>query len=176
MASLVTLQQARAHLKEPPVALDGDLYLKCEQASAIILEYLKGRAHEASSTATVSTSSVASPTVITTVSPHTFLAAETVFVSGHIGSVPSLNGLWTVSTPTASSFTIPVAVTTAGTGGTVSLTWTAATVPAPVQASILLMAAHLFGFRGDDPTSMDAVATWLAIERLLCRSRDPALV
>jgi hypothetical protein len=96
-----------------------------------------------------------------------------VFIAGHVTSVPSINGLWTISAAAGSTFTIPVAVTTAGTGGTVSTTWTQNTVPLPVQASVLLMLTDLVEHRGDDTEATDQ--TWKAVERLLMRSRDPAL-
>lgn len=51
--------------------------------------------------------------------------------------------------------------------------WTEATVPGPVKAAILVMLTHLYEHRGDDMIPDEAV--WKAIERLLVRSRDPAL-
>lgn len=48
-----------------------------------------------------------------------------------------------------------------------------ATTPGPVSASILLMLARLFEHRGD--AEKEDADTWLAIERLLVRSRNPAL-
>lgn len=56
-------------------------------------------------------------------------------------------------------------------------TWTETTVPPRVKVAILWMLAHLYlGERGDsmDKTKNDA-AVWEAIDRLLKRSRDPAL-
>lgn len=52
-------------------------------------------------------------------------------------------------------------------------TWTDQTVPGPVSASILLLLGNFYEHRGDD-MKPDAEC-WLAIERLLMRSRDPAL-
>lgn len=173
MSSLVTLQAAKAHLKITTTDRDADLTMKCAQASAIILDYLKGRAHEVSTTATITTSSVANPTVITTALPHGFSTGQSVFIAGHLDAVPTVNGYWTIAAAAGSSFTIPVDVTTAGSGGTVSQVWSTVTVPGPVQASVLLMLTHLVEHPGDDLTS-DAV-TWEAIGRLLMRARDPAL-
>lgn len=178
MASLVRLDQAKLHLGITVTDRDEDIELKSLQASAIILDYLKRRAHEGQMSAVVRTSSVASPSVITTVSPHGLATGASVFLSGHITSVPAINGLWTIAAAAGSTFTIPVAVTTAGTGGTVSVTWTQATVPLPVQASVLLLLAHLVDHRGDDSGSSfrePSSSVWAAIERLLVRSRDPAL-
>jgi len=172
--SLVTLAQAKAHLRVTTSDSDDDILLKLDQATGIILDYLKGRAHEtAGTTVVITTSSVASPTVITTESPHTFLAASSVVISGHLGSVPDVNRSHVISNVTASSFTIPVVVTTAGTGGVASLAWVEDTVPWPVHAATLLMLTHLYEHRGDEMATDDA--TWQAIERLLCRLRDPVL-
>jgi hypothetical protein len=51
--------------------------------------------------------------------------------------------------------------------------WTAATVPAPIVAGILLMLARLYEQRGDHEEN--DVDLWGAIDRLLIRYRDPAL-
>lgn len=65
-------------------------------------------------------SSVANPTVITTRVPHGLGSSGTriVTVSGHSGSTPSINGLRLATLTGPSTFTIPVNVTVAGTGGT----------------------------------------------------------
>jgi hypothetical protein len=97
MAALVSLAQAKEHLRIKTSDDDADVYLKVEQASAIILDYLKSRAGD----------------------------------------------------------------------------WTADTAPGQVQAATLLMLGHLHENRGDDMEPDPMV--WQAIERLLMRSRDPAL-
>ena len=48
-----------------------------------------------------------------------------------------------------------------------------ATAPGAVSAAILLLLTRLYEHRGDDDAE-DAV-TWTAIERLLARTRNPAL-
>lgn len=68
--------------------------------------------------AAVTSSSVASPTVITTGAAHGLVTGDYVTISGHAGSVPDINGTYQVTMLTATTFSIPVAVTTAGTGGT----------------------------------------------------------
>lgn len=66
----------------------------------------------------ISTSSVASPTVITTATPHGYVTGETVVIYSHAGSTPSINGtVYTITVTGASTFTIPVNVTVGGTGG-----------------------------------------------------------
>ncbi len=66
----------------------------------------------------ISSSAVAFPTTITTASPHGLTSGDTVLVRGHAGSTPDINGEWTASVVTSTTFTIPVNVTTGGTGGT----------------------------------------------------------
>lgn len=68
--------------------------------------------------ATMTSSSVASPTVITTAAPHGFISGQSVVIAGHTGSTPDINGTHVVTVTGPSTFTIPVAVTVAGTGGT----------------------------------------------------------
>lgn len=72
--------------------------------------------------ATISTSSVANPTVITTSTPHLLLTGDTIFITGHTGSTPAIAGAYTIIKTGASTFTIPVNVSVGGTGGTVYLT------------------------------------------------------
>lgn len=68
--------------------------------------------------ATIATSSVANPTVITTTAPHGFTSGETVTIATHAGSTPALNGAHVATVTGASTFTIPVNVSVGGTGGT----------------------------------------------------------
>ena len=70
-------------------------------------------------------SSVANPTVIDAPA-HGLPDQARARIAGHTGSTPSLNGDWTITLVDADHFTVPVAVTVAGTGGTVA--------PAPEQA------------------------------------------
>lgn len=51
--SLVTLAEAKTHLRVTTDAQDADIQAKADQASAIVLDYLKGRADEAWTDATV---------------------------------------------------------------------------------------------------------------------------
>lgn len=81
----------------------------------------------------ITSSSVANPTVITTGSAHGLTTGDKVFISGHTGSTPAISGVYTVTVTGGTTFTIPVNVTVGGTGGTV------------VKRS-----SHLMGFRKDD--------------------------
>lgn len=65
-------------------------------------------------------SSVANPTTITAVGPHRLAVGSTALmrIAGHTGSTPSLDGEQRATVTGASTFTVPVNVTTAGTGGT----------------------------------------------------------
>lgn len=69
---------------------------------------------------TITTSSVADPTLITTSASHALSIGSVIVIASHTGSTPSLNGAWTVTAiPSATTFNIPVSVTVGGTGGTV---------------------------------------------------------
>ena len=67
---------------------------------------------------TISTSSVAAATTITTSTPHLYTIGQNfiVTISGHTGSTPSINGEYLATSTGASTFTIPVTVTVGGTG------------------------------------------------------------
>lgn len=75
--------------------------------------------------ATISTSSVAAATVITTSAAHGLTTGQLVTIAGHSGSTPSINGVRKITKLSANTFSIPVAVTVAGTGGTVTANLTA---------------------------------------------------
>lgn len=67
---------------------------------------------------TVTSSSVANPSVIThAVSAVTLASGNTVYISGHTGSTPDINGAHVITVTSSTTFTIPVNVTVAGTGG-----------------------------------------------------------
>lgn len=72
-------------------------------------------------TVAISSSSVANPTTITTSTAHGLVAGDRVFIAGHSGSVPVIDGEYQVlSVPLTTTFTINVNVTTGGSGGTLS--------------------------------------------------------
>lgn len=170
MAALVSLVQAKEHLRITESSHDNDIMLKVEASSAIILDYIKHRL------TSIESISVASPTVITTDVPHSLVSGVTHTIGGTT-TTPTVNGAQVVTVTSPTTFTVPVAVTVgqSSAAGTVSsATWTDADVPGPVQSAVLLMLAHLYEHRGDDMEAYDE-ALWTAIGRLLMRQRDPAL-
>jgi hypothetical protein len=70
---------------------------------------------------TINTSSVANPTVITCAANVPFANSDSVMISGHTGSTPAIDGIYTISNVSGATFTIPVNVSVGGTGGTVGL-------------------------------------------------------
>ncbi len=66
------------------------------------------------------TSSVASPSIITTAVAHGIADGQTVRIAGHVGSTPSINDDYVATVVSPTTFSIPVNVTVAGTGGTVT--------------------------------------------------------
>lgn len=71
------------------------------------------------SAATINTSSVANPTVITTALAHGLVTGDVVWIGGHVGSTPAIDGQYQVTVTGAATFTIPIQVTVGGTGGSV---------------------------------------------------------
>lgn len=67
----------------------------------------------------ITSSSAANPSVITTAASHGFANGDQVTISGHSSS-PLVNSTYAVSSVAATTFTVPVTVTTAGRGGFVS--------------------------------------------------------
>lgn len=72
---------------------------------------------------TITSSSVASPSVITTAA-NTFVSGDTVTIAGHTGSTPAIDGDRVATVVNGTSFTIPINVTVGGTGGTARLSAT----------------------------------------------------
>lgn len=68
----------------------------------------------------ITSSSIANPTVFTTAA-HKFVTGDVVTIAGHADMVPELNGDQTVTVIDSTSFSVPVNVTTGGTGGTATL-------------------------------------------------------
>lgn len=66
---------------------------------------------------TVTSSTSANPSVVTTAAAHGMATGDTVQIAGHATNT-GLNGQWTVTVITTTTFSVPVAGTGAGTGGT----------------------------------------------------------
>ena len=71
---------------------------------------------------TITSSSVANPTVITAAAVHGLQTGDSILIAGHSGSTPSINGGHTVTVINTTTFTIPVDVSVGGTGGTLQRT------------------------------------------------------
>lgn len=97
---------------------------------------------------TVTSSSVANPSVIVhAVSAVTLATGNTIYISGHTGSVPDINGAHVISVTDSTHFTIPVNVTTGGTGGNFYLASTGLTgIPFDVSPSALATALTVAPF------------------------------
>ena len=68
----------------------------------------------------IATSSVANPTVLETEEPHHLVTGDTVDVLGHEDATPALDGSHVVTVIDATHVSVPVNVTVAGAGGTVT--------------------------------------------------------
>lgn len=174
MAALVTLPQAKTHLRITVSTDDADVQLKLDQAEAIILRYLKDP------TTTIESVSVAAAALVTTTTPHGLTTGLTYTITDTV-TTPTINGPQVVTVTGLYTFTVPV-TTTVGQGSAAGWVgtpvWTAGAVPGNVTAAILILLANLYENRGDDESfgmggKSDAV--WGAIERLLVGLRDPAL-
>lgn len=91
---------------------------------------------------TITSSSVANPSVITTAAPHSLTTGDVVLIAGHSGSTPSINGSHSVTVTGASTFTIAVNVTTGGTGGTMTRTNSRSGGVAVLQVTDLDLGGH----------------------------------
>jgi len=71
---------------------------------------------------TIVSSSVANPSVLTTLVPHGLASGDTTTIAGHTGSTPAVDGSRVVTVLTPTTFSIPVSVSVGGAGGTVTRT------------------------------------------------------
>ncbi len=169
--AILTLAEAKQHLRITHSDEDADIWAKTQEASAIILSYLKGRNVLVSSL--TSTGGVAT---VTTATVHGLASSDTVFIRG--ASDPEYNGEFTATVVDTTSFTYPVTGTPAGTATgemwvRTAVSWTDATVPVKVKAAAKLMLTHLYENRGDDMKNDEAL--WQAVKNLIVDMRDPAL-
>ena len=97
---------------------------------------------------TISTSSVANPTVITCSANHPFANGDVVNIQNHTGSTPAISGSYTISNVAATTFTIPVNVTVGGTGGTVGLTLPARDANGAITGEGVILGVEVSGVTG----------------------------
>lgn len=67
-------------------------------------------------------SSIAAATVLETLTPHNLVSGDTAAIAGHLGSTPAVDGSRVVTVIDATHVSVPLAVTIAGTGGTLTRT------------------------------------------------------
>jgi len=65
----------------------------------------------------VTSSSAAAASLITTGAPHGLSTGDSVTISGHTGSTPAITGPYVITVVSPTTFTIPLTVSVAGTGG-----------------------------------------------------------
>jgi hypothetical protein len=91
---------------------------------------------------TITSSSVANPTVITCATPHGLTSGDTVLIAGHSGSTPTVNGERVATVLSTTTFSVPVNVTVGGTGGTVKQMSTQAGGAAYLQVTALSLGGY----------------------------------
>jgi hypothetical protein len=171
MATLLTLAEAKTHLRITDDDHDTDITQKALEASEIIQNYLGNPLTQIASV------SVDDPAEITTRTPHGLVNGVTYTIAG-TDTEPDITGARVVTVTGRYTFTIPLEVTAgeSDSDGTVSTAaWTDTNVPAPIKAATKLMLSHLYDHRGDEGESEPSEAIWTAITRLLMRYRDPVL-
>lgn len=92
----------------------------------------------------ITSSSVANPSVITTATAHGLATGNKVILRGHTGSTPTINDtVYTVTVTSPTTFTIPVNVTTGGTGGTIGV------FPTPNKGQLVYFDGYLVTLKND---------------------------
>jgi hypothetical protein len=81
---------------------------------------IKRKATTPPASVVITSASAATNSVITTAAPHGRVSKDTVVLAGVTGSTPAVNGTYLVTVLTPTTFSIPLAVTVAGTGGTMT--------------------------------------------------------
>jgi hypothetical protein len=169
--TLISLAQAKQHLRVTSDDENADIWSKAQLASDIIVAYLKGRPIAVSTL----TNSGGLATV-TAATVHGLTTGDTVFIRGAVQ--PEYNGEVVVTVTGTNTFTYPIAGTPVTATGIMwiraAATWTETTVPSNVKAAILVMLTHYYEHRGDDMDKYDESA-WQAVRNLLVGFRDPAL-
>lgn len=103
-----------AHVHAGPAGTAGPVIMDLFIANTVSCKQNAGAALQ------IVSSSVGNPTTITTTAAHGLTVGSTALmrIAGHTGSTPGLDGEHTATVTGATTFTIPVNVTAAGTGGT----------------------------------------------------------
>jgi hypothetical protein len=80
--------------------------------------------------------SVGNPAVITTDEPHGIITGQVIEVQGTVGGAPVINGAWTVTRLTPTTFSIPVNVSAVGTLGYIQRRIFAGPILQPTEAGV----------------------------------------
>jgi cyclophilin family peptidyl-prolyl cis-trans isomerase len=83
---------------------------------------------------TISTITPGNPVTVKTAEPHGFSSGNEIRISGVTGGTPPINGVYTVTVVNSDTFTVPLNVTEAGTGGAAQIN---PKVTIPVESSVL---------------------------------------
>lgn len=110
--------------RAPSVATEGlDLQLVCNspvrsvEAVEVVLNVTLNNVAVA-----ITSNSIAAASVVTTAAAHNLKTGDTVTIAGVTSSVPTINGSRVVTVLSPTTFSVPVTVTTGGTGGTATST------------------------------------------------------
>jgi hypothetical protein len=117
----------------------------------------------------IATSSVANPTHIASTA-HGMVNGDSVLIAGHSGSNPAINGAYTVTRISNDEYTIPVNVSTGGTGGTGTKTSTNYGAVAYLQAFSCASGSATFKVKGSSDGSTYADVTGLAFAAVTGRT------
>lgn len=170
MAPLITMYEAREHLRIADFEQDADIAQKVEAASAAVLRHVKGRRIDV----TELTSAGGTATVTTAV-PHGLTTGDTVTIWGT--SQPEYCGSFAATVTSTTTFTFavsgdPDSPATGYIGLSAAQTWTATTAPEDVRHAVLLLLTELYEHRGDS----EGGNAWDAADRLLTPYRIPTMV
>ncbi len=108
----------------------------------------------------ITSNTIANPSVVTTPVPHGLTTGQVILIAGVATSSPTINGQQTVTVISSTTFSVPVNVTVAGTGGTFVL---ASTVNGAVGYQAVSAYASFTGVIGkirhsaDDSTYIDLI-------------------
>jgi hypothetical protein len=105
---------------------------------------------------TISSSSVANPTVITCSANVPFANGDVVNIQGHTGSTPEISGSYTISNVSGATFTIPVNVTVGGSGGTVGIAFPARDADANIDGEEVYLGVEVSGATGAGTPTLTA--------------------